>query len=629
MLSRKVAYIDLSSGKTEVKSIPEKVRRLFIGGRGLNMYLLYNHLKPGADPLGPENVLVFGAGLLTGTAAPCAARFNVSAKSPVTGFLGDSNCGGFWGPELRFAGFDHLVIKGKAPAPVYLLVTNDHIEIKDASHLWGKDTIETQKALREELGIANLQIVCIGQAGEKLVRYACVRHGYKNSAGRTGMGAVMGSKNLKAIAVRGTKGIEVAFPGRLLELRRAAYAEASKTKLFSILKEYGTPFLMDAHQGLGNLPVRNNQRNQMEEGLWEDLSMESLKRRSLKMNGCFGCFVHCRHSYRVPFGQHKGAYAEGPEYFAMNALGPRIGNYNLDVVLVAHDLCNRAGLDTTDTGGNIAWAMELYQRGIIDEGVTDGLPLEWGDAQVILKLIEKIIDRDGFGRLLGEGGIRAYKEIGEDSLYYFMHVKGLSIEAEERGLKGCALNMATASRGADHLRSRPVPEGMFLPPEVLAKLYHKPVPPDPHSYQGKPWMVTLTERRMCASDLLGICKFLTKTFMTTHMFGITEYATLLGAATGWDISPQELDECTQRVITLERMFNIREGLTRADDTLPERYFEERTPNLGPLGGTNIDREKFAEMLDEYYELHGWNRDGMPATTTLSRLGLDREPSHLI
>jgi aldehyde:ferredoxin oxidoreductase len=625
----RIAYVDLSRKDALISEISEELRHLYLGGRGINMYLLYNHVAPDLDPLGPDNVLVFGAGLLNGTAAPSSGRFNVSAKSPLTGLLGDSNCGGFWAPQLRFASFDHLVIEGKASEPVYLWINDGRVEFRDASHLWGMDTIETQAVIKEELGDPKVQVVCIGQAGENLVRFACVRHNYKQSAGRTGMGAVMGSKNLKAIAVRGKERVEVRHPRRLLQLRRSAYDDMSKRKIFGIMTTYGTSFLVDAHQLLGNMCVKNNQRNQIEEELWGPLSIESLKRYSFKMNACFGCFMPCRHSYYVPYGPYEGAYAEGPENFAIKKLGVGLANYDMESVLVAQDMCNRYGLDTTDTGGLIGWLMELYQRGIIDESTSDGLLLEWGNKAAMFDLIDRIAYRQGLGDILAEGGLRAAEKIGANSVDYFMHVKGITSEAEERGLKGCALNMATASRGADHLRSRPIPEGMFLPADVLRDIYGDSVSPDPQSYEGKARMVAESERWFTVPDMLGMCKFSARGFMSPkHYLGCEDYTEFANAVTGLDMTPQQMLEIAERVITLERMFNLREGMRREDDTLPKRFFEERSTSFGPLGGQIIDRAMFGQMLDEFYELHGCDREGVPTGETLDRLGLSREPSHL-
>jgi len=624
-----IAYVDLSSRKVSAVPVPEKVSRLYLGGRGINVYLLYNHLGTGVDALSPDNVLIFGAGLLTGTAAPSPSRFNVSAKSPLTGFLGDSNAGGFWSSELRFAGFDHLVIEGRAAEPTYLWITDGHIEFRNASHLWGNDTVETQRRIKKELDNPEAQVVCIGQAGENLVRFACIIHGPKNAAGRTGMGAVMGSKNLKAIAVKGSQGVKVCSPQRLLELRKALMEKVNSSRVIGIVSTYGTSYLVDAHQKLGCLPVRNNQQNATADESWKNIGMESMKKHSTKMSACFGCSVHCRHSYRVPFGPHKGAYAEGPEYISIAHLGADTGTFDMETVLVAQDLCNRYGMDTLSAGAIIAWAMELYQRGIIDREFAGGLPLEWGNGQTLIELINRIAHRKDFGNILAEDGLRAASRIGGNSEDYFMHVKGQAVCTDERGLMGCALNIATSSRGADHLRSRPIPEGMLLQPDFLRELYGGPVSSDPRSYEGKALMVTETEKRLAVPDMLETCKMLTKGFLSPRNLDYSDYADLANAVAGLDVTSQELEECGERVVNLERLFNLREGLTREDDTLPRRYFEEETPKLGIVGGNKVDRGKFGQMLDEYYELHGWDRKGTPSDETSHRLRLDDHPSHLV
>ena len=436
------------------------------------------------------------------------------------------------------------------------------------------------------------------------------------------MGAVMGSKRLKAIAVRGHRGVPVHDPRGLLGLREELYRSMSQRKVFPILRTYGTSFLMDAHQRLGNLGVRNNQQNQMEEG-WEALSSVNLKRYSLKMLGCYGCFLHCRHAHLVPRGPRRGAYAEGPEYFPLNNLGAKTAVYDLELLLEAHDLCNRYGLDCASAGSVIAWAMELYQRGIIDARAADGLELRWGNGEALLTLLERIALRQGFGDLLAEDGLRAARRIGKGAEDYFVHVKGQSVCSEERGLKGCALNIATASRGADHLRSRPVPEGMFLPADFLERLYGGPVSPDPASYEGKALMVTVSERWFALADMLEVCKFTVRGFFSPHFPGPEQWAPVVNACTGWGTTPQELELAAERAVTLERIFNLREGLSRAHDTLPRRYFEEET-RMGPMAGQRIERDRFERMLDEYYELHGWDAEGVPRAETLERLGLEEE-----
>ena len=626
-----IAFIDLSKKAATVKPISEKLMRRFLGGRGLNMYLLYKYTEPGVDPLSPDNVLILGTGPLCGTPSPSASRINVTGKSPLTGILGDSNVGGFWGPELRFAGYNHLVFQNKAEKPTYIYIYNDKIEFKDASHLWGLDSIQTQTALRNELG-PDVHTVCIGQAGENLVRFASVRTGAKHSAARTGMGAVMGSKNLKAVAVKGTKGVPIYDPFELLNLRKKMEERAKQRKVYGLLMKHGTTYLLDAHQQLGTVGGHNHQHITIEGDKWKAVGQEAFKSLSDEtMAACFGCFLHCSLKYKVPYGEFKGAHAEGPEYFPIAHLGAEPGVLDAKAIQVSQDLCNRLGMDATQAGDMIAWAMELYQRGIIDESTTGGLKLEWGDEEMVLKLLKDMALRQGFGDILADSGLIASQKIGGNSKDYFIHVKGQTCCTDERGLMGCALNIATASRGADHLRSRPIPEGMFLPEEALEKIYGGYVSNKANSYEGKARMVGVSEKWFVIPDCMEICRMLTKGFISPGMLGFRDHGDLLKAVTGVDLSDEELTEIAERIITLERLYNLREGLKREDDTLPKRYFEEESEPTGIVGGNKVDREKFNGMLDEYYEYLGWDLRGIPKQETLQRLGLDTiddEPSDI-
>jgi aldehyde:ferredoxin oxidoreductase len=626
-----VAFIDLARKSTSLKPISEQLVRRFIGGRGLNVYLLYKYTKPGIDPLGPDNVLILGAGPLCGTPSPSASRINVSGKSPLTHFLGDTNCGGFWGPELRFAGYDHLVFQNRAEKPTYIYIYNDKIEFRDASHLWGLDSIKTQAVIRDELG-PEVHTVCIGQAGENLVRFASVRTGAKHSAARTGMGAVMGSKNLKAVAVKGTKGVPIYNPHELLEHRKQIEKRSNERKVYKLLKKYGTTYLLDAHQGLGTVGGYNHQHITIEEDKWEAVGQKAFKEHSkAAMAACFGCFLHCSLRYEVPYGEFKGSHAEGPEYFSIAHLGAEPGVLDAEAIQVSQDLCNRLGMDATQAGDMIAWAMELFQRGIIDEESTGGLKLEWGDEELVLRLLKDMALRRGFGDILADSGLTAAQKIGGNSEDYFIHVKGQTCCTDERGLMGCALNIATASRGADHLRSRPIPEGMFLPEKVLEDIYGGFISNKGNSYEGKARMVAVSEKWFVIPDCLEICRMLTKGFVSPGMLGFKDHADLLRAVTGIDMSGDELMEAAERIITLERLYNLREGLKREDDTLPKRYFEEVSEPAGIVGGNKVDRDKFSKMLDEYYEYLGWNRKGVPKKDSLRRLGLEKinnEPSDI-
>jgi len=629
VLKRKIAYIDLTNGKITVKDIPREIRKLYLGGRGINTYLRYNLIEPKIDPLGPENVLLVGAGLLVGLPCLGAARTDVAAKSPLTGAVGSTSMGGFFAPELRFAGFDHLAIKGKAQKPVYLWIHDGEIEIKDAKHLWGKNTVETQNIIRSDLGDEEIKCMIIGVAGEKLVRFANVMTGIKNSGGRTGMGAVMGSKNLKAIAARGTESLEVANPDELLEYCKEMNEMVLRTKWAQAEKRWGTMIIFNNTNTTGLVRTKNFQLNKLEES--EDIEAENIERYSIGVAGCFGCSVHCRHRYVLrdsPFGPF---YDEEPEYTTQGAFGTMVYCKKMETLLIANHLVDRYGLDTLETGNMIAWAMELYEKGIIDEKMTDGLKLEWGSEQVVFDMIRKIAYREGFGDILAEGPLRAIEKIGPESAYYFIHIKGMAnLQSDERATPSFALGIATSTRGADHLRSRPAYDLYGLPEEVLEKfLGGGPVSSDYTSYVGKSRMVWHQELLYSVCDSLGTCKFQT-VFLGFNMPGWNEFSRLLYLATGMEFSKSQLMDIGERIYTLERMFNLREGFTRKDDTLPERYFKEPTPIGLPIArGKKVDREQFEKMLDEYYELHKWDKNGVPTEETLKRLELDKEPTHIL
>jgi aldehyde:ferredoxin oxidoreductase len=630
-LKRKIVYIDLSAGKIKVSPIPIELRKLYLGGRGLDMYLLYNHLKPGIDPLGPDNVLTVSAGILVGTPASASSRTHIGAKSPLTGFIGSSNMGGFFAPELRFAGFDHLVIKGKADGPVYLWIHDGEIEIRDASHLWGEDVFTTQELIREELGDPEIVSLCIGVAGENLVRYANVMTGMKNAAGRSGMGAVMGSKNLKAIAVRGTQDIEIRFPEEALEYNAKLLEHIGSTKFTQIMQKWGTMFIYGNTNTVGLVRNRNFQLNQQEGG---NIECEHIEEYSLGTEGCYGCIIHCRHKYLIKDGPYAGTYGEGPEYTSQGAFGMEVGCNDFETVLVGNHLVNKYGMDTLETGSMIAWAMELYEKGILTDEDTDGLKLEWGNDEAMLEMITRIAERQGLGDILAEGPLRAAEKIGGDSLKYCIHVKGMSnLHSDERPTPSLALGIATGSRGSDHLRSRPAIDLYHLPEPVLRKIYGGPTPydgplsSDYTSYEGKPRMVQWQEMMYEAIDCAGVCKYHT-IFLSPNLISFDELSKLLYLNTGLEFTPEEIWEIADRAYTVERLFNIREGLTRDDDWLVDRYFDEPTPiGLPIVRGKSLDREKFKQMIDDYYELHGWDEQGVPRPGTLKNLGLDGEPSH--
>ena len=613
VLDRRIAFVDLRTRTTEIKPISFDLRKKFLGGRGMNMYLLSRYYSPHLDPFSAENPLIFGAGLLTGTLG-FGARLNITSKSPESGHLGDSNMGGDFGAELVKAGFSHLVITGKSEGPVYLLIRDNKVEISDAHALRGLDTIGTQKSIRAELGDERTQIACIGPAGENLVRFACIRSGLKSSAGRTGMGAVMGSKNLKAVAVRGTLDIKVSDPEKYMKCYLRYMGTLMATKWAQALGKQGTPLLFRLANAMGFLSVRNNQETSAGEQGYP-LEAEALEPYSTGMVACFSCPVHCRHRF---FVEERGYRGEGPEYASIGSLGTKLGHLDLKNIIYAVELCNRYGLDTISTGTYMAWAMELYQRGLLKREMTEA-PLVWGDREVILNLIHKIARREGFGNILAEGPY-AKEAFGEESQDYFLGIKNFPIEmTDERLPKSFALGMATSTRGACHMRSRPSIDVLGLPEDVLKKVYRGPISNDLVSYSGKGRMVWWHELINAVCDSLGFCRFQT-VFSSPHAPHYRQFSRLIALATGLHVTPKALQTTGERIYTLERMMLAKDGLSRQDDTLPKRYFEEPIPE-GPAKGEVIFREGFDRMLDEYYRLHGWDENGIPQKRTITRLGL--------
>jgi aldehyde:ferredoxin oxidoreductase len=644
-LNRKIAYINLSTGKIDIKPIPLDVRKKFLGGRGLDAYLLYNHTKKGCDPLGPDNTLMVSGGVLTATLASATARTHVMAKSPLGGMVGSCNMGGFFAPELAWAGFHHLVIKGKSDKPVYLWVHNGKIEIRDAKNIWGKTTTEAQWAIREELEDDDIKSLVIGPAGENKVRIANVMTGIKNAGGRTGMGAVMGSKNLKAIAARGTMDIKIAYPKDALEYNKRFIDQITSAKVNQTQGTLGTPFIWGATNSWGGVRCRNFQYNQ--ELYCDEIEPESIDEVCTEtmgpyhMAGCFGCQVHCRAKYKIPTGPYAGIYDEGPEYTSQGAFCGEPDCRSIETLLTGNHLVDQWGMDNLETGSLISWAMELYELGIITSKETEGLDLRFSNDEALLEMTRRIAFREGFlGNALAEGGILASEIIGKNSFDYLIQVKGVSnLHSDERATPGLALNIATASRGSDHLRSRPAIDLYHLPQEVMRKIYSNPVPYDgplssEHTeYIGKPWQVFWHENCYMAVDCLGICKYHT-TFLGATLPNFDDWPKVLHYNTGLEFTPREIWDIAERCNMIERLFNLREGLTREDlkkgDMINHRYFDEPTRRGAPdVVGRVIDREKFKKMIDEFYEYKGLDKNGVPKPETLKRLGLDHEPSHLL
>ena len=644
-LDRKIAYIDLTTGDVTIKPIPLDVRKKFLGGRGLDAYLLLNHSKKGCNPLGSANPLIVSGGILTATCASATARTHIMAKSPLTGLLGSANMGGFFAPEMAWAGFHHLVIKGKAKKPSYLFIKNGTIEIRDAENIWGMTTTDTQWAIQEELNDQEIKSLVIGPAGENLVTFANVMTGIKNAGGRTGMGAVMGSKNLKAIACRGTMDIKIAHPVDALEYNKRFIDQITSAKVNKTQGTLGTPMIWGATNSWGGVRTRNFQYNQCEYA--DDIEPEAIDEiceetiGPYHMAGCFGCQVHCRAQYRIPSGPLKGNYDEGPEYTSQGAFGAEPDTPRAETVLAGNHLVDQYGIDNLEIGSLISWAMELYEEGIITNKDTDGLDLSFGNDEALLEMVERICYRKGkVADALAQGGIQASKIFGKNSFDYLIQVKGMSnLHSDERATPALALNVATASRGSDHLRSRPAIDLYHLPEKVLHKIYGNPVEykgklsSEHTEYVGKAWQVFWQENCYMGVDCLGICKYHT-TFLGATLPNFEDWPKVLYYNTGLEFTPEELWDISERCNMIERLFNIREGLKRDDlekgDMLNHRYFDEPCRRGAPdVVGMKIDKKKFIKMIDEFYEHKGLDKKGNPKPEILKRLEIANEPSHML
>jgi len=608
-------HVDLTRRKVAVENLPKSLAHTYIGGRGFGSKILYDEMNIKTDPLGPENVLIFSTGPLTGTIWPSSGRCTVTAKSPLTGFLGDANMGGSWGPELKYAGYDAVIIRGKSKNPVYLWIDDDQVEIRNASYLWGGTTWETEKAIKAELGDPKIKIASIGQAGENLVRFACVITSLFRAAGRTGMGAVMGSKLLKAIAVRGTKDVNVDNPERFYKLAQEAFQRIRESPYAEPLSMYGTAYLVSLINETGALPTMHFQTGFYPQA--DQVDGETLKEKYfIRKKGCYSCPICCGRYCIVKNGAYAHVHGKGPEYETIDSFGPRCGNSNLESIIKANELCNKYGMDTISCGSVIAFAMELFEKGILKSKDTEGYDLSWGNHEDIVRMVSDIAFRRGLGRILAEGERKAAEIIGRGAEKYAVHVKGLEFSANEpRALKEFGLGYVTATRGADHLRALPC-LGILHYEKELVDLFGSEAIPDmidpvsPH-YKGK--LVKYCEDYMAVSDMLEVCKYTTAYYIVRP----EDLAQAFSLATGITMETDELLRAGERLINLERLILVREGISRKDDTLPKRFLKHPMPE-GPSKGSTVELE---EMLNEYYKERGWNSRGVPAKSKLKDLGI--------
>jgi aldehyde:ferredoxin oxidoreductase len=594
-----VLRVDLTSGKIRREKTDPDYMLQVIGGRGFNSTRLFDELKRDIDPLSPENMLLIGVGPLTGTLLPTSAYITISGKSPLTGILGDSAAGGFFGPELKHAGYDQIVISGRSEKPCYLVVTDENVEIRDAAELWGRDIWETTAAIRQALNDNAVQIAAIGPAGENLVKYATVACNNSRMCGRTGMGCLFGSKRLKAVAVRGTGRSTVADPPAYLELCRELDQRILEHPEFEKRKAMGSTLLMKALNGIGILPTHHFQEGLC--GYVDAISGERLAQKyKVKNKACYNCNLHCSRYYLTPEVE-----SEGPEFETLCSYTSRIGVDDLAFALKMNAFLNRMGVDSLSSGETIGWAMECVQQGLFSSDDFDGLDFTWGNKEVVEKVLHMIVHREGIGDAFAEGTRSLARRFGKGSEQYAFHVKGLDmICGDPRGIKAFGLTYAIASRGGDHLRAEPFFELTQRFDEAEKRWGIREIA-DRLSDKGKAVLVEHTERQALLTDCLTMCK---NVGLSMDILDFDFAARLLQAGCGLKFTPERVNEALRGVIERDRLMNIDFGIDASQDTLPKRFTHE------PLkkGASKGNVVPVDQMVKEYYQIKGWDKNGIPS-----------------
>ena len=610
----KLLRIDLSEGRTAVETLEPAFIRKYVGGTGFIIHYLLKEVDPAVDPLSPQNKLIFAVGPLTGIALGGAARHAVGAKSPLTGGIAKSEAGEWWGSQFKRSGFDVLIVEGKAAKPVYLWIHDGQAEIREADHLWGKPTKETQAAIRDEVEDEKARVALIGPGGENLVSFACIMHGLFDAAGRGGLGAVMGSKNLKAVAVRGSRAPEVIDPAGVREVSTWLRQNMDRVKLY---QDLGTGGAMERFEEVGNLPTNN-----FGAGSFPGVGRISPTRIKdtirVGMEGCFACPVKCKKTVEATEPYELDRAYGGPEYETIGAFGSCCGIDDLKAIARANALCNANSLDTISTGVTIAFAMECFQEGLLSEKDTGGIDLRFGNAEAMLQVVELIIRRQGIGTLLAEGSAAAAKKIGRGAEKLAMQVKGLEIPMHEPRLsKGLSLGYMVNPHGADHM------DNMM---DILMSGYGTqlamilddalPLGLEPTTLEDAgPRKVAYFKVQHCKriiTDCLPLCHFLPYSF--------AQIVRLVESVTGWETTVMEQIRVAERVLTLCRLFNLGAGFTAKEDRLPDRFYEP-TPD-GALQDKALNREEMEAAKRYYYDLMGWDADGVPKAEKLVELGIE-------
>ena len=608
----KILRINLTDQTATEEPLPLQIARDFIGGAGFGIKYLFDEVKAAADPLGPENKLIFASGPFSGTSVPCASRMAVTGKSPLTGAVGMALTGGYFPVELKYTGYDALIIEGKADKPVYVWIKDGKTHFRSAKKLWGMKTTDTQQIIKNELNDQNVRIACIGPAGENLCKIACIINELR-AAGRKGLGAVMGSKNLKAIAIRGSSKPAIADPEKF-KSARAAFAKAMKESpvLYPSFAKLGTPMVVDHTCEMGIFPTKNFLATG-EFAPADKIGVEVQETRNVGSEHCAICPVGCSQLKLARTGPYAGTLAEGPEFETMYSFGGVTGVDNIDAIIAADRLADELGLDSISAGVTIAFAMELFEKGILGKKDTGGLELNFGNHEAMITLLQQMGFREGLGDLLADGSRAAAEKIGKDSQQYAMHVKGLELPAYDvRGAKAHGLNYATSYTGADHNRGYAFQEvfGIPIPNEV-----------DRFAAEGKGKLTKWNQDvRTATCDSPTMCAFLLD--MAVPAIATQNTADLMEAVTGLPLTAEEVMRVGERINNLARAFNVREGFSRDDDTLPQRLMTEPL-KAGASKGHFVSKDDLKLMLDEYYAARGWDvNTGVPTKEKLEELGLE-------
>ena len=630
----KILKVDLTHRTLDIEEQPEEFYRKYMGGSALNMHYMLSEMKAGVEPFSPENLLCFSVGVTTGVPVTGMSRLTVTAKSPLTGCIGDSQSGGYFPAEMKFAGFDAIIVKGKADSPVYLSLNNGNAELRDASALWGKETAEVERLIRDELGDDKIKIAQCGPAGEKRVRYAAIINNANRANGRTGMGAVMGSKNLRAIAVRGRMHPEVANYDAVKALAKEGARRLPESGI-EPMGQFGTASIIEEHQECGGLPTHNFNNGVFDEG-WEGISSQKMwdeyrygreegKQNSLGRASCYSCVIRCKPVLQITEGKYQvDPVYGGPEYESIATLGSYCGVGEMPAVAKANQICNAYGIDTISCGATIAWAMECYEAGLLTKEQTDGIDLRFGNADAVVQLTQKIADRDGFGDILAEGSEAASEAlgIGKD---FLITSKKMETPAHMPQLKrSLAVIYATNPFGSDHQSHEhdPFYEGEDFN-DYKDRLADIGLEKGTELYDLGPEKIRYTSRTQqyfSFLDSLNLCQFAWGP--TWELFGASDVTALLKAVANWDVPVSEQLEIGERRLNMMRAFNAREGIDKTFDTLPEKFF--KTPLLsGPSKGLCLDKDEFNNALKEYYQQSGWDAEtGNPTKATYHRLGLE-------